>query len=113
MSMPKLATLLLGLCLSLPVLALDLNGAMYALPDAKADGLLGEKPDGYLGVVSNADGADEIARLINAARRAEYQKIATQNQLKLADVEKLAGQKAMDKTPQGQFVQSGGQWVRK
>ena len=113
MQMPKLAALLLGLTLSLPVLALDLNGAMQALSDAKADGLVGEQPDGYLGVVSPEDGAGEIARLINAARRAEYQKIAQKNGLTLGKVEKLAGQKAMEKTPQGQFVQRNGQWMRK
>lgn len=113
MQMPKLAALLLGLCLSLPAMALDLNGAMSALPDAKADGLVGEQADGYLGVVSNEDGAGEIARLINAARRAEYQKIAQKNKLSLGDVEKLAGKKAMDKTPSGQFIQAGGRWLRK
>lgn len=109
----RIATLLLGLCLSLPALALDLSGAMTALPAAKSAGQLGEQPDGYLGVVADGGQAAEIARLINQARRAEYQRLASQNGIALRDVETLAGQKAIDKTPPGQFVRIGGAWRRK
>ncbi len=109
----RIATLLLGLCLCLPALALDLSAAMGALPAAKLAGQLGEQPDGYLGVV-RADGkASEIARLINQARRAEYEKLARQNGIALRDVETLAGRKAIDKTPPGQFVRIDGAWRRK
>ena len=38
-----------------PVWALDLNGAMSGLPAAKTAGQLGEKPNGYLGVVNNRE----------------------------------------------------------
>lgn len=113
MQLPKLSALLLGLCLSVPALALDLPAAMQALPAAKAAGQLGEQADGYLGVVSAGGDASTIAAQINQARRAEYQKIAAQNGLKLADVERLAGQKAIERTPAGQFVQQGGRWQKK
>lgn len=106
-------TLLLALCLSLPAYALDLNQAMSALGDAKASGQLGEQPNGYLGVVSAGGQAEEIARLINQARRAEYQKVAQSNGIALGDVEAIAGKKAIDRTPGGQFIQVNGQWVRK
>ena len=109
----RIATLLLALGLSLPVLALDLSGAMTALPAAKAAGQLGEQTDGYLGVVQAGGQAGEIARLINQARRAEYQKLATQNGIQLSDVEALAGKKAVEKTPSGQFIRLDGQWRRK
>ena len=108
-----LSTLLLALTLSLPAYALTLNQAMSALGDAKASGQLGEQPNGYLGVVKSAGQADEIARLINQARRAEYQKVAQDNGINLSDVEAIAGKKAIDRTPKGQFIQLGGQWVQK
>lgn len=108
-----LSTLLLALTLSLPAYALTLNQAMSALGDAKASGQLGEQPNGYLGVVQTGGQADEIARLINQARRAEYQKVAQDNGISLSDVEAIAGKKAIDRTPAGQFIQLGGQWVKK
>jgi uncharacterized protein len=109
----RFAGLLLLLSLSLPAAALNLNEAMSALSDAKASGQLGEMPNGYLGVVQNAGQASEIARLINQARRAEYQKLATQNGIQLGDVEAIAGQKAIDKTSPGHYIQIQGKWLRK
>ncbi len=103
----------LALALSLPVLALDLSQASAALGQAKAAGQIGEQPNGYLGVVKPGGQATEIARLINEARRVEYQQVAKKNTIPLGDVEALAGKKTIDKTPAGQFIQSGGQWVRK
>ncbi len=105
--------LALGLGLSLPVLALDLNQASAALGQAKASGQVGEKPNGYLGAIAPGGRTAEIARLINEARRTEYQQVAKKNAIPLGDVEALAGKKAIDKTPAGQFIQSGGQWVKK
>ncbi len=109
----RIASLLLLLSLSLPAAALTLNDAMSALGEAKASGQLGEMPNGYLGVVEDNGQAGEIARLINQARRAEYQRLAEQNGIKLTDVEAIAGQKALDKTPPGQYIQYQGQWRRK
>ncbi len=109
----RLASLLLLLSLSLPAVALNLNEAMSALGDAKASGQLGEMPNGYLGVVTGGGQAAEIAQLINQARRAEYQKLAAQNSIKPSDVEIIAGKKAMDKTPAGQYIQLDGKWQRK
>lgn len=109
----KLGYGLLVLCLSLPAWAMNLNEAMSALGAAKASGQLGEQPDGYLGVVSAAGESAEIAKLINQARQAEYQRLAKDNGLQLGDVEALAGQKALEKTPSGQYIQVNGKWVRK
>ncbi|SER56857.1 hypothetical protein SAMN04244573_03864 [Azotobacter beijerinckii] len=109
----RIATLLVALGLALPALAMNLNEAMGALSGAKASGQLGEMPSGYLGVVSPGGQAEEIARLINQARRAEYQRLAKENGIQLGDVEAIAGQKALDKTPSGQYIQLNGKWVRK
>ncbi|MGP0174950.1 YdbL family protein [Pseudomonas sp. NCHU5208] len=108
-----LSTLLLALTLSLPAYAMSLNQAMSALSEAKTSGQLGEQPNGYLGVVRPGGQAEEIARLINQARRAEYQKVAKDNGVSLSDVEAIAGKKAIDRTPPGQYIQLNGQWLQK
>lgn len=108
-----ISTLLLALSLSLPAYALNLNQDMSALGEAKASGQLGKQPNGYLGVVKPGGQADEIARLINQARRAEYQKVAQDNGISLNDVEAIAGKKAIERTPKGQFIQLNGQWLQK
>lgn len=109
----KLASLLLALGLALPAAAMTLNEAMSALGTAKSAGLLGEKPDGYLGVVESRGDAEEIASQINQARRAEYHRVAKQNGVSVGDVEVIAGKKAIEKTPPGQIIQLNGNWVRK
>lgn len=113
----KLTKLFAGILLTSTLVtgawALDLNGAMNALTDAKASGLVGEQPNGYLGVVKNSGDAQQITKLINDARKAEYQKVAKDNGISLGDVESMAGQKAIDKTPKGQYIQANGQWKAK
>ena len=99
--------------LAAPAWALDLNGAMSGLAAAKAAGQLGEQPNGYLGVVSNQGNAAEIARLINQARKAEYQRLARDNNLQLSDVETMAGKKAIEKTPGGQYILVNSRWMKK
>jgi uncharacterized protein YdbL (DUF1318 family) len=109
----RLASLLLLLSLSLSAVAMNLNEAMSALGEAKTSGQLGEMPNGYLGVVRGDTQVAEIAQLINQARRAEYQRLATQNGIKLSDVEAIAGKKAIEKTPPGQLIQLEDKWVLK
>ena len=108
----KLTSLLLALLLALPAAAMTLNEAMSALGEAKASGVLGEKPDGYLGVVRSSQNAEDIASQINQARRAEYHRVAKQNGISVSDVEAIAGKKAIEKTPPGQIIQLNGNWVR-
>src|SRR5690606_8827070 len=91
--------LLLALLLSAPVLAMNLNEAMSALPAAKAAGLLGEQPDGYLGVDRPGDNAQKIAREFNVAQLEDYQRLNRENNILLRDVESMAGKKALEKTP--------------
>ena len=86
---------------------------MSALPAAKEAGLLGEQSNGYLGVVRASGNAAEVAQQINAARKAEYQKVARDNDISLNDVELIAGQKAIDRTPRGQYIKLNGQWRQK
>ena len=109
----KLGYGVLVVCLSLPAWAMSLSEAMSALGPAKASGQLGERPDGYLGVVQSSGHAEEIASQINQARRAEYRRVAQQNGIAVSDVEAIAGKKAIEKTPRGQLVLINGSWVKK
>lgn len=103
----------LVLALALPVMAMNLQQAMSSLPAAKDRGLVGEQPNGYLGVVSADAEADEIVKLINEARRAQYQRLAQDNGLSLLDVETMAGQKAIEKTNTNHYILVNGKWAKK
>ena len=109
----KVASVLLAVLMSGSVMALSLNEAMSALPDAKAAGQVGEQPDGYLGVVSPGGNAAAIAQQINDARRQEYQRLARENNIQVQDVESMAGKKALEKTPSGQYILLNGAWMKK
>ncbi len=82
---------------------------------AKQAGLIGEKPDGYLGLVRPAPAdVQQLVIRINQKRKAHYQKIAARNGTTLRQVELLAGKKAIQKTPSGYYIQTpSGQWQRK
>lgn len=101
------------LVFSLPLMAMNLQQAMSSLGSAKEQGLVGEQPDGYLGVVTASADAAEVVKLINEARRAQYQRLAKDNNLVLADVEAMAGQKAIEKTQSGHYIQINEKWAKK
>lgn len=87
-----------------------------ALADAKATGLVGERMDGYLGVVDPAAPADVRAMVtdINAKRRAKYQAVAGAQSISLKAVEAIAGKKLIERARPGEYVMdASGQWRRK
>ena len=90
------------------------NGLCLDLQAAKTQGLVGETPTGYLAPVQAANAeAINLAQSINAQRKQQYEEIAKRNGTPLQAVEQLAGQKAMEKTPAGQFIQLNGAWKKK
>ncbi len=107
MKMIKILIATVALLLSMVAFALDLDAA-------KNQGLVGEQPDGYLGVVKATPAAVELVADINQKRRAAYERIAKQNGITLEQVARLAGQIAIDKTDAGDFVRTPeGQCVTK
>jgi uncharacterized protein len=104
---------LLSTALSFSAFALNLDQAIDSLSQAKAQGIVGEQADGYLGVVKNEGNASEIAQLINQARKKQYQKVSAESNVPLIEVEKKAGSKAQEKTPAGQYIKRQGQWLKK
>lgn len=104
-----LAAMLLTLLPAGPV-----HAQVTSLGDAKAQGLVGEQLDGYLGVVKNAPGVQQLVDDVNLQRRQLYRDIARKNGAPLSAVEKLAGQKAIERATSGEIVQSPSEgWVRK
>lgn len=103
--------------LSMAMMAVLLSaGAAYALSldEARSSGLVGERPDGYVGVVSSTPDAEQLASSVNAARKEEYQKIAAKNGQAIDVVEKLAAAKIFQNIPGGTFVLgANGQWAKK
>ncbi|MEM8766684.1 MAG: YdbL family protein [Pseudomonadota bacterium] len=85
------------------------------LQAAKQQGLIGERADGFLGLVVDSAPADvqDLVRSVNAKRRAEYQRIAGSNDLTLEQVQALAGKKAIERTQPGGWVMENGGWQQK
>ena len=107
-----LSSLLALLCWGVPV-----SSALASeLDDAKSNGWVGERRDGYLGVVSGSapQAAQNLVNRVNAEREKAYDKIAAQNGITREQVEKLAGQKLIDRALPGQFVMdAAGRWVKR
>jgi hypothetical protein len=101
-----IAALALSLSIVLPAMALDLG-------EAKSKGLVGETSNGYIAAVKASGDVNELVKDINMQRKAHYQKIAKKNNISLEAIEVRAGQKAIGKTPAGQFVNTGGGWQKK
>jgi len=97
------------------VLAVALPAAALDLDTAKARGLVGERPDGYVEVVDAGAPAEvkALAQDVNAKRRVAYEKVARQNGAPVADVAQIAGKKLIDNAPPGTFVKIDGKWVKK
>ena len=108
-------------CLAFMILLVVLLGgptSLWALTlgEAKAKGLVGETPTGYLGVVSGK-GSREVQALmkdVNQKRKQKYRGIAKRNATSLQTVEVLAGNTAIKKTRPGHFIQlPSGKWTKK
>lgn len=90
-----------------PALALSLD-------EAKAKGLIGERANGYLGAVSPSQTeAQALVDDVNQKRRQAYEEIAKRNRTNVHAVEALAGEKAIQNTKPGNFIEGPGGWVKK
>jgi uncharacterized protein len=87
-----------------------------SLDQAKAAGQVGERIDGYLGVVDANAPADVRALVdqINAERQAKYKEIADKQGAPVAAVGQIAGKKLLERTPAGEYILGAdGQWRQK
>jgi len=104
-----LMTLLLGLTMSSVAMASPLT-------QPKADGLIGEQANGYIGFVTSNVPADvrKLVEQTNAKRKAGYERIAQKQGTSLSEVEKVGGIKAIEKTLRGNYIRgTNGVWTKK
>jgi len=84
---------------------------------AKSAGVVGERIDGYLGIVDNGAVDASLPRRINevnARRRAAYDEIAADAGATVAQVARVTGEKQVERVAPGQFyMDESGRWVRK
>jgi uncharacterized protein YdbL (DUF1318 family) len=86
------------------------------LDQAKSGGLVGERIDGYLGLVDETapPSVKTLVAEVNAKRREGYAAIAAKRGVPVAAVAQIAGEKLIEKMPKGQYVMGAdGQWRRK
>ncbi len=96
--------------------ALFITGAAYALDlgQARSSGLVGEKNDGYVGVVTASPEASALVAEVNARRKSEYEKISKQNGQPVSVVAKLAAGQIIGGLPSGSYYQAAdGSWKKK
>jgi len=103
-----------ALLLATPAFA-DLASDKAAVDAAKAAGTVGEQADGYLGIVSSADGTVTAAvNEINAGRRQVYTQTATKSGVTPDAAGQATGAQLIAKTPAGQYIKPlGGAWTKK
>lgn len=114
-------TILRNIFAALAILAFG----VVAVPSASAiepeiaaaieSGEVGERIDGYLGVIGSADAA--IVRKvqeINNKRRAHYEQVAADTGTTIEQVARVTGEKLIAKSPAGSMIMdASGQWVTK
>ncbi len=84
--------------------ALDLHGA-------RKDGLVGEKPDGYVAAIQSSKEVDALVAEVNAKRAAEYARISKENGQAVGVVAKLAAQQIINGLASGEKYQdASGAW---
>lgn len=87
-----------------------------AIETAKADGVVGERSDGYLGFVapSNDVALQRLVAEINAKRREAYTRLASQTGQSVSDIATLTAEKQFMRADAGQFLYyPEGVWRRK
>jgi hypothetical protein len=108
--------------IAIMTLLLSLTSLAYAmnLQQAKSQGYVGEKSDGFIAIIPGnvpADKAGEVQALvttINQARLQEYQSIASNNGASLDHVESVANQTLVNMAKPGDYIQdANGHWVKK
>ncbi len=84
--------------------------------DAKSQGLIGERSNGYLGIVTSSPTADlrSLVGQINEKRKAAYTSGARKAGVERSVFEIRMGQRLQERSPAGHFIQlQNGKWRKK
>lgn len=90
--------------------------AQPSLAEAKAQGIVGERPDGLVGIVTGSPAAEirQLVEQVNAERMAEYRQIAQETDAPLEAVQARAGRQIIQRLPSGHyFMDAAGRWRQK
>ena len=108
-----LTNVFLALLISMLTASIALAGP---LTKPKADGLIGEQANGYIGLVTQNAPANikKLINEVNAKRKAGYQEIAAKQGTSLESVELVGGNTAIGKTLPGNYIRdASGTWRKK
>lgn len=98
-------------------LAGGVAAASALIEAAKAECVVGEQADGYLGIVDPRKADAELRRevdSINMQRKAAYEKLAKRNAVTIQDAAALTAEKLINQAPSGQCVRDkDGVWYKK
>lgn len=85
------------------------------LDEARSQGLLGENTRGYVELTPRGKSdAEALMTEINSQRKARYLEIATKQKTELTAIEKIAGEKIIEKLNAGEFYKdSNGTWHKR
>jgi uncharacterized protein YdbL (DUF1318 family) len=84
------------------------------LHDARAQGLVGERSDGYVEGLSNAGGVSLLVSDVNAKRKAEYARIAKEKNQPVDVVAKLAAAQIISGLePGASYKDDSGAWKKR
>jgi uncharacterized protein len=111
----KIKSLLAGLLVAMAML-FSAPAMADALDDARAAGLVGERPDGLVAPVSPSAPANiqSLVQSVNAKRLEKYQQISAQKGVPVEQVGAIAGEKIISKLKPGfKYMDASGNWVTK
>ncbi len=111
-----LLPLVLGIGLAAGAASAQTPAAKAAVDSAKAEGLVGEQADGFLGLVTGAASPDVKAAMdqINAGRANAYAEIATKTGVSPAAAGEATAQQLFSRLAPGAYYKpAGGPWMRK
>ncbi|ADM10606.1 hypothetical protein PB2503_12844 [Parvularcula bermudensis HTCC2503] len=107
---------LFGACAAILVTLGAAHAAPPIIEEAKANCVVGERIDGYLGIVDGAAANDALrreVRVINQQRSAAYDNLASKNGVTVAVAAKATAERVINGAPSGHCVQNeSGEWIR-
>jgi uncharacterized protein YdbL (DUF1318 family) len=111
----RIKSLLGGLLMAL-ALVFAAPAMADSLDDARAAGLVGERPDGYVAAVSASAPADvlSLVQSVNAQRMEKYQQIANEKGVPVEQIGAITAEKIIGRLKPGwYYMDSSGNWVQK
>jgi uncharacterized protein YdbL (DUF1318 family) len=111
----KIKSLLGGLLMAL-AMVFAAPAMADALDDARAAGLVGERPDGLVAPVSPGAPANilSLVQSVNAKRLEKYQQISAEKGVPAEQVGAITGEKIISKLKAGwYYMDASGNWVKK